>query len=79
MDIYSQVYDYLDLYYKEGEYMVGEHMLALHLKKNNIFSKVQYHDMNHPFYPTGKDSMTHSLIRRETIMKPNAANTFAGN
>ena len=71
MEIYSHVYPNLDRYYKMGEFMVAEHMITLHMKLNMMMDKVVWHDMNHPFYPIGGDSMTNSLIRKEVNLAKN--------
>lgn len=71
MDLYSYVYPNLDRYYKQGELMIAEHMITTHMKINLVMNKVVWHDMNHPFYPTGGDSMMNSLIRKENNLAKN--------
>lgn len=68
MDLYSTVFDHLDQYYNTGVKMVGEEMLTHHLLVNGLSDKIQWHDMNHPFYPINGDSMTNSLIRKEVAL-----------
>lgn len=74
MDMYSYVYPNLDRYYQMGELMIAEHMITLHMKINRIMDKVIWHNMNHPFYPTGGDSMLNSLIRKNVNLAKNVEN-----
>ena len=59
------------LFRSMGEFMVAEHMITLHMKLNMMMDKVVWHDMNHPFYPIGGDSMMNSLIRKENNLAKN--------
>jgi hypothetical protein len=74
MDIYSHVFPNLDRYYGMGELLIAEHMLSMHMKLNLLMDKVIWHDMNHPFYPVGGDSMTNSLIRKQVNLAKNVQN-----
>jgi hypothetical protein len=45
--------------------------LSMHMKLNRLMDKVIWHDMNHPFYPIGGDSMANSLIRKQVNLAKN--------
>lgn len=62
MNVYSNTYDNILLYGKEGIVLAGEAMLYNQLIKNNL--KLKLFDVNHPFEPDYKTCWCrHSLIR----------------
>jgi hypothetical protein len=63
MNVYSAVYDNIDLYHSSGVFMVGEAMLAEQLKRNGLSQFVSYIDMWDPFFGGTYNYGPHSLVR----------------
>jgi len=64
MDQYSDTFLELDRFYSQYKIpMVGEHMISTQMNAQIMQGKVEYHDMNHPFFPVAPDAMRHSMVR----------------
>lgn len=64
MDRYAESFNHIDRHYDDGVVMIGEDMMSVNWKENNLVGdNLVYFNPNHPFPPGTHNGTWHSLIR----------------